>query len=237
MSDKTKRIKIMENGPYLVTEGIPVHQDKIIADDEGNSAEWEAGKSYDTSSHTNNGHFALCRCGRSKNKPFCDGNHVKHNFSNNETADRTPYLDAARVYEGETIDLLDRVNLCAVARYCDRYDDVWHMTIGSGDKHPDYEAKAIDEACKCPSGRLTARKNGQEIEPELDIEIGVIEDLPQDKKGPLWAKGGIVIEGADNCEYEVRNRVTLCRCGESQNMPFCDASHMNCKHMRVVDPE
>ena len=30
---------------------------------------------------------------------------------------------------------------------------------------------------------------------------------------------------ADGTTYEVRNRVTLCRCGASQNKPFCDATH------------
>jgi CDGSH-type Zn-finger protein len=38
-------------------------------------------------------------------------------------------------------------------------------------------------------------------------------------------RGGITIESADGVPYEVRNRVTLCRCGRSDNKPFCDASH------------
>ena len=36
------------------------------------------------------------------------------------------------------------------------------------------------------------------------------------------------IEGVvakDGHRYEVRNRVTLCRCGASKNKPFCDGSH------------
>ena len=34
---------------------------------------------------------------------------------------------------------------------------------------------------------------------------------------------------ADGFEYEVRNRVTLCRCGQSQNKPFCDGTHAQTK--------
>lgn len=237
MNDKTKRIKITADGPYLVTENIPVHQEKIVADEKGFSADWKKGKEYDTKEHVKDGHYALCRCGKSKNMPFCDGTHEHTEFNKKVVADRRPYNDAARVYEGEEIDLLDRVDLCGVARFCDRFGDVWHMTIQSGPEHPDYAEKAIDEACKCPTGRLTARKNGVEIEPELDKEIGVIEDVPADVKGPLWVKGGIIIEDSDNCEYEVRNRVTLCRCGASRNMPYCDATHMKCKHMQGVDEE
>lgn len=237
MENKKKRIKITEAGPYIVSEDIPLYKEEIVADKDGQSADWNKSKKYDLSDYVHGGKYALCRCGRSKTKPFCDGAHADCEFHKEEVASRVPYSEAARVYEGEAIDLLDQVNLCAVARFCDRFDDVWHMTIKSGEAHPDYEEKAIDEACKCPAGRLTIRKDGVEIEPELDMEISVIEDVPADKKGPLWVKGGITIEGADNCEYEVRNRRTLCRCGESNNMPFCDATHMRCEHMKGADKE
>ena len=41
-------------------------------------------------------------------------------------------------------------------------------------------------------------------------------------------KPGFEIRGvtvADGERYEVRNRVTLCRCGASANKPFCDGAH------------
>ena len=34
------------------------------------------------------------------------------------------------------------------------------------------------------------------------------------------------IESADGKKYEIRNRVTLCRCGKSNNKPFCDGNHL-----------
>ena len=43
--------------------------------------------------------------------------------------------------------------------------------------------------------------------------------------GPLWVRGGVPVVSADGTPYEIRNRVTLCRCGASQNKPFCDGSH------------
>ena len=43
--------------------------------------------------------------------------------------------------------------------------------------------------------------------------------------GPIWVRGGIPIESADESIYEIRNRVALCRCGKSSNIPFCDGSH------------
>jgi CDGSH-type Zn-finger protein len=236
MADKKYRVKITNDGPYLVSEDVPVHQDEIVPDEQKYSADWEKGKDYDGKGHAHGGQYALCRCGHSKNMPFCDGTHIQNGFNNNEVADKTPYKEVAKLYNGGTIDLFDNPALCAVARFCDRFDDAWHMTIRSGKENPDFEAKAIDETCKCPSGRLTSvTKDGKVIEPDLEMEIGVVEDVPKGFKGPLWVKGGIQIEGADGSEYEVRNRVTLCRCGESSNMPFCDASHLRCRHMQHVD--
>ena len=42
----------------------------------------------------------------------------------------------------------------------------------------------------------------------------------------LWVKGGVEIEATDGHVYEVRNRVTLCRCGRSEKHPLCDGSHL-----------
>jgi CDGSH-type Zn-finger protein len=60
---------------------------------------------------------------------------------------------------------------------------------------------------------------GNDLEPALDPEVAVIPG------GPLWVRGGIAITSADGTQWEVRNRVALCRCGASKNKPFCDRSH------------
>src|SRR2546428_568857 len=79
------------------------------------------------------------------------------------------------------------------------------------------------EAGNCPSGRLATWKRTADGryepsgEPEFEPSIGVVEDPQMGVSGPLWVRGGIPIEAADGTTYEVRNRVTLCRCGASQN--------------------
>jgi hypothetical protein len=63
------------------------------------------------------------------------------------------------------------------------------------------------------------------VEPELPPSIALVEDPQQGVSGPLWVRGGVEIIAADGTSYEIRNRVTLCRCGQSSNKPFCNGAH------------
>ena len=54
---------------------------------------------------------------------------------------------------------------------------------------------------------------------------GLVEDPQKKCSGPIWLRGGIPVVSADGFAYEVRNRITLCRCGASWNKPFCDGTH------------
>ena len=66
----------------------------------------------------------------------------------------------------------------------------------------------------------------QETEVELPREVAAISsDANSETAGPLWVTGGIPIRRADGTFLETRNRVTLCRCGQSKNKPFCDGTH------------
>lgn len=231
MAEITRKITIIPDGPYEVTPDVPLNHATIVPDERGAGKEWDVGKPYETPGEEP---YYLCRCGRSKDKPFCDGTHERVDFHSREVAGDAPYHESAEHYQGETIDLLDKEELCAVARFCDRGEQVWGYVQSSG--RPGLEKEAIYQACACPSGRLTIRrKNGEQIEPALPQEISTIEDPAKDHRGPLWVKGGIQVEGSDGRQYHIRNRMTLCRCGESGNMPFCDASHLQCDHMKGLD--
>ena len=67
--------------------------------------------------------------------------------------------------------------------------------------------------------------SGQAVEPTYEPSIGLIEDPTKGCSGPIWLRGRVQVVGADGFKYELRNRVTLCRCGASQNKPFCDGAH------------
>jgi hypothetical protein len=85
----------------------------------------------------------------------------------------------------------------------------------------------IRNSFDCPSGRLVVvdKEGGEVLEPVMGQAIGVIEDPAIGVEGPLWLRGGIPVYSAEGKPYEVRNRMTLCRCGKSTIKPFCDSSH------------
>ncbi len=219
MSDKA-RIKVLDNGPYQVSGGVPLSKGELVSDEHGYSLEMEEVQSYPLQEE-----YALCRCGQSSQKPYCDGSH-RIEFDGTETASREPLMARAGKIEGEGIVLIDCEDLCASARFCDVHGGIWRLTEGSA--NPKYKAYAIEEARKCPSGRLVMwdTEIGKVIEPEYEPAIVLIEDPAEDCSGPLFVKGRIPTEAADGYQYEVRNRVTLCRCGKSKNKPFCDSTHI-----------
>ena len=107
-----------------------------------------------------------------------------------------------------------------------RAGGIWNLTEQSD--VPEAKMTAIEEAGNCPSGRLVIKdqETGKAIEPKLEKSIVIIEYPSRGEHGPLWVRGGIPVVSADGKPYEVRNRVTLCRCGKSGNKPFCDGSHI-----------
>ena len=214
------RIKVCKNGPYLVYGKIPLEEQIIHANKQGDSDVWLVGEKYAMQENS-----ILCRCGQSKKRPFCDNTHLKINFNGTETASREPYLHQAEEIDGPTLKLNDAKNLCASARFCDRAGTIWNL-IPQSDK-TEIRKISIEEVSNCPSGRLVVwdKKTGKVIEPDFERSIGLVEDPAVGVSGPIWVCGGIPIESADDTTYEIRNRVTLCRCGKSSNKPFCDSSH------------
>ena len=217
-------IKITKNGPYLVFGNVPLYEYTIVYDENGCSRDYKETKKFKTEES-----YSLCRCGKSKRKPFCDSSHVITEFNGIETASRADYLDLAKRIEGPGANLTDQESLCAYARFCDPYGSVWSLVEKTDEK--DSYAEFIRQCEYCPSGRLVAwdKKTNRPIEKKLEPSIVLIEDPKMECSGPIWVRGGITIESADGHEYEVRNRVTLCRCGESQNKPFCDGTHASIK--------
>ncbi len=215
-----EKIQVTRNGPYVVIGKIPISEQVIICDGEGTSIEWNQGKQYPLQEK-----YALCRCGRSRNKPFCDGSHSNVGFDGTETAGRESYLDSPKELDGPSVTLLDIEGLCASARFCHRAGGIWKLVSESS--KPEIKRIMIEEACDCPSGRLILidKEKQERVEPASRRSIGLIEDPWAGVKGPIWIRGCVPIVSSGGNQYVLRNRVTLCRCGKSSNKPFCDSSH------------
>jgi CDGSH-type Zn-finger protein len=222
LKDKnTKLIKIVKNGPFLVYGGIPLLKLIISADNLGYPYEWIKKEEYPLQEE-----YALCRCGQSEKKPFCDGKHEETGFQGIDTTSRVSYLEGAKVTEGPELILTDNPSLCSHAGFCTRAGGIVNLVRRS--EAPKARDVAIQEAGNCSSGSLVVldRKTGNPIEPDFEPSIAVTEEPGRGVSGPLWVRGMIPIKSADGTIYEIRNRVTLCRCGESFNIPFCDGTHI-----------
>ncbi len=215
-------IRILKDGPLVVSGDVPLYRSTILTDAEGYSIGYSDPVRVPTGET-----YQLCRCGGSAHPPFCDGCHRSTGFDGTETADRRPYAEQAETTEGPGAVLYDVLPLCAGTRHCSiAQGDTWELTERSGD--PESKEAAIRTAQLCPAGRLVIREAGAAdvLEPDHAPSILLLEDPEGGASGPIWVRGRIPVESSDGTPYEVRNRVTLCRCGMSRNKPFCDGTHL-----------
>jgi len=215
-------IKITKDGPYMAFGIRDITEKIILADRSGISVAYGDGKKFEIKGRDDMP-TALCRCGKSKSAPFCDGSHQKEGFDGTETASFEPLKNGAVAFPGEELTLLDNQDYCAFARFCDAAGRIWNLVQYGG---KDEARQAIKEGNLCPAGRfIILNRRGEVMEDRLPPSLSVIEDAQLGISGPLWVKGGIRVESEDGRSYEVRMKQTLCRCGHSENKPFCNGAH------------
>jgi CDGSH-type Zn-finger protein len=164
--------------------------------------------------------MALCRCGGSDGKPFCDGTHQRNGFTDAKRADAG--TDVRVDYRGARIMLHDNRSLCAHAGHCtDRLATVFRYGQEPWIDPDGAAAAAIIETVKaCPSGALSYSLDGVEHRDHAGAPaIAVTRD------GPYAVAGGVQLLGVAWGEGASTERYTLCRCGGSKNKPFCDGTH------------
>jgi CDGSH-type Zn-finger protein len=216
----TGRIEVEENGPYRV-RGLPLSRTGQVETEYGEPVAWEPLAPIDAPED-----YELCRCGASGRKPFCNRSGCEQGFDGTETADRGSFADRAHAFQAHGGVMFDDRTLCTMAGYCgDRFTNVWGMLRNTND--PEVRARLRTMVMLCPSGRIAWVPEGAEVAevaPAAD-ELPYEPSVAAIRDGPLWARGGVQVIAADGTPYEVRHRQTLCRCGHSENKPFCDGSH------------
>ncbi|MEG1405099.1 MAG: CDGSH iron-sulfur domain-containing protein [Alistipes sp.] len=224
-------IAVTEKGPYLVYGRPPLAEQFIMPDEKDESWYFQEGLSFSTEAEPT----ALCRCGSSNRKPYCDGTHTKAAWDPRLTARAESLLNHVETTEGATVSMTDNEKYCTFARFCDTQRNVWSLVEQSQD--PEARKLAIREASMCPSGRLTAWDNAtmKPYEFKFEPSLGLIEDITIGASGGLWIRGGIVLKREDGTPYEVRNRIVVCRCGQSGNKPYCDGTHAAIKWRDQLD--
>lgn len=199
----------------MVSGSVPVVRKTAVHSEHGEPLTWKTSDEL-----TDRATYALCRCGESQNKPFCDGAHTAAGFEGADAADASTYADRANELGGTGIVVSDDRSICVHAGFCGtRATNIWKQVADTDDST--VRLAVINEVEKCPSGAITYRFETDEDGTEADYptQVGVIDD------GPLWVTGSIPVTTSEGTELERRTRVTLCRCGASANKPLCDGSH------------
>lgn len=207
MSDTTPKIACLPNGPYyLLNEQAP----RVIPN---------IRKSTGDPCSTVTG-VALCRCGGSNNKPFCDGTHGRNGFRDEKLSDGS--LDKRVNYAGKNITIHDNRGICAHAGHCtDNLSTVFKL-----DQEPwiDPDGATVDDIIqtirKCPSGALSYSINNVEHRDQDRPPMVTVT-----KDGPYAITGGMELIDQPRGEGASLEHYTLCRCGGSKNKPFCDGTH------------
>ena len=212
------KIETTEDGPFLA-HAVTIRNSDYVKAADGTPLTWSFGEALDVEGDT----AALCRCGQSSNKPFCDGSHADADWDPTDAEQRgESYEERARRKSSpkEGYEMLDDTPLCMHAGLCGTAKQtVWQMMPSTDDS--EVRGQVVKMVEKCPSGRLSNVIDGSIVEPALPSEVNVIPG------GPLWVTGGISVTNAAGEQLETRNRMTLCRCGASGNKPFCDGTHQD----------
>jgi CDGSH-type Zn-finger protein len=219
-----RQIEVSADGPYTVTGDIPLVRKIQVVSEMGEPLTWKKQAVIET-----NGEYCLCRCGHSEDKPFCDGSHNFVDWDGTVKAPTTP-SDQRRVelLKGTHITVRFDLDLCTESGFCGNRN--FSLLEGSLDTNIiENRTMAIHMVEHCPSGALTYRLAGDQVDAEADlpVQIAVTTEITSEGPipGPLWVTGNIPVVRSDGQPLETRKRVTLCNCGRSQSKPLCDGSH------------
>jgi CDGSH-type Zn-finger protein/truncated hemoglobin YjbI len=174
--------------------------------------------------------LALCRCGASAMKPFCDGTHATSGFTDGKDPRRVP--DQRDTYPGEQVTIFDNRGICQHSGLCtDRLATAFRTKaepfVAPSGARMDELVRAVRD---CPSGALSLAFDGVEARDLVDWHGTREQAVEITQDGPYRVTGGLPLTDASGADVpraagSSREHYALCRCGHSQNKPFCSGMH------------
>ena len=174
--------------------------------------------------------LALCRCGASATKPFCDGTHATNGFTDAKDPNRVP--DQRDTYPGQQVTIFDNRGICQHSGLCtDRLPTAFRTGaepfVAPSGARMDELVRAVRD---CPSGALSLAFDGDEARDLADWHGQREPAIEVTQDGPYRVTGGIGLTDATGADVpraagSSREHYALCRCGHSQNKPFCSGMH------------
>jgi len=164
---------------------------------------------------------ALCRCGHSKMKPYCDGSHDDHGgLDEKKSKDRKKY--GLRSFEGENIIIYYNPDVCTHDGHCvNGLPPVFRRGVKPWIHPDDAPVRDIVRVIEtCPSGALSYGFGDKRYQ-ELDREPAITTR----QNGPYNVEGFVMVVDDQASIPENMEHYALCRCGNSKNKPFCDGTH------------
>jgi CDGSH-type Zn-finger protein/truncated hemoglobin YjbI len=217
MADLPPGITVAKNGPYLVTNvavvRTPLGEQLTLPPQ-----------------------LALCRCGGSETKPFCDGTHATNGFTDGKDPKRVP--DRRDTYPGEQVTIFDNRGICQHSGLCTDLLATAFRTDAEPFVAP--SGARMDELIRavrdCPSGALSLAIDDVEARDLVDWHGTRERAIQITQDGPYRVTGGVPLnepsdpgapdgDGVPRAAGSSREHYALCRCGHSQNKPFCSGMH------------
>ena len=126
-------------------------------------------------------------------------------------------------YQNDEITVVWQPDLCIHSKKC------WHglPDVFNPQQRPwvnldgAKNASIIEQVKTCPSGALSLDNQNPEDESQVQTKVTVT------RAGPLLVDGNLTITQTDGEIVEKQGMTAFCRCGASNNKPFCDGSHKN----------
>lgn len=133
-------------------------------------------------------------------------------------------------YSNGELTVVWKPKLCIHAKECVKaLPDVYNPNEKPWIKAENASTEALKaQISKCPSGALSYYMEGEEPEKIQETQepeaVGTKVDVREN--GPLLVHGTLQVTHRDG-RTETKNKTTaFCRCGASQNKPYCDGTHV-----------